>query len=120
MHQLLSSFPIPEFHILLVLITTQEPHQWTQMPQSGKELTSITAKILVITKTNKEKLILFNNMVKIKKLQLILDFLIHQPYNYQTIKDQWSLWKNHTERYHLISNLLKLKITAKMKKIMNT
>jgi hypothetical protein len=75
--QVLHSFQILVSHTLRVLHITQEPHQWTQMPPSGKELPSTMEKCTVRNNT-KRMLTTFKPMVRNKRLLLILESHMHQ------------------------------------------
>jgi hypothetical protein len=60
-------FQILEFHISQVLPTTQEPHQWTQMLQCGKELKSMTVRSMEKNNTKRMQMI-FKLMDKLKRM----------------------------------------------------
>jgi hypothetical protein len=64
--------------LMLEEITTQEPHQWTQMLKFGKEKKSMMVKFMV--KKNTCKMLLISKlMVTIKRLLPTLDYHMLQP-----------------------------------------
>jgi len=76
-HQLHMQRTIKLSHILMeVATTTQELHQWTQMVQFGKELSS-TMERLTERNNIKKMLMIFKLMEQNKKMLLTLEFHMH-------------------------------------------